>query len=249
MHCKPPTGLLISLIWQCLVLLCHCHQSLNVEPSKRFTIQFQSPLNDPVAIEEDRERFLAYLQKQNIIHDIRIRYNYSDIINGMSIEVVQPELSAASNENKMKTLQFLDYTLSTCPYITRYWPGKRYPRPKTIAEKSIFDMSEDEDEIEKYFGNTTVVPLVVDGGLPNLADAHAMTTVDKLKEEGWTGEGVKIAIIDTGIDYKHPSLGGCFGVRNEFCLHKNIKINTCTMLAWMSSGLRKRSRRRWLRTK
>ncbi|KAI8072064.1 peptidase S8/S53 domain-containing protein [Thamnidium elegans] len=211
MHYRPSKGLLIPLIWQCLVLLCHCHQSLNTEPPKRFTIQFQSPLNDPVAIEEDRERFLAYLQKQNIIHDIRIRYNYSDVINGMSIEVAQPELSATSNEKKMKTLQFLDYTLSTCPYITRYWPGKRYPRPKTIAEKSIFDMSEDEGEIENYFGNTTMAPLVVDGGLPNLADAHSMTTVDKLKEEGWTGKGVKIAIIDTGVDYTHPSLGGCFG--------------------------------------
>ena len=26
-----------------------------------------------------------------------------------------------------------------------------------------------------------------------------------------TGSGIKVAIIDTGVDYTHPGLGGCFG--------------------------------------
>ncbi|GKT41550.1 minor extracellular protease vpr [Colletotrichum spaethianum] len=40
---------------------------------------------------------------------------------------------------------------------------------------------------------------------------HVMTQVDKLREAGLTGKGVKVAIVDTGIDYRHPALGGCFG--------------------------------------
>ena len=28
---------------------------------------------------------------------------------------------------------------------------------------------------------------------------------------GYTGKGVKVAVMDTGIDYHHPDLGGCFG--------------------------------------
>ncbi|KID95106.1 subtilisin-like serine protease PR1C, partial [Metarhizium majus ARSEF 297] len=40
---------------------------------------------------------------------------------------------------------------------------------------------------------------------------HLMTHIDKLHEEGYLGSGIKIAVIDTGVDYNHPALGGCFG--------------------------------------
>ncbi|RSM17836.1 hypothetical protein CDV31_003262 [Fusarium ambrosium] len=40
---------------------------------------------------------------------------------------------------------------------------------------------------------------------------HVMTQVDKLRAEGVTGKGIRVAIIDSGIDYTHPALGGCFG--------------------------------------
>ncbi|KAM0332555.1 hypothetical protein ACHAQA_002839 [Verticillium albo-atrum] len=40
---------------------------------------------------------------------------------------------------------------------------------------------------------------------------HVMTQVDKLHASGITGKGLRIGIVDTGIDYTHPALGGCFG--------------------------------------
>ncbi|KID75521.1 Thermophilic serine proteinase [Metarhizium brunneum] len=40
---------------------------------------------------------------------------------------------------------------------------------------------------------------------------HLMTHVDKLHKKGFSGQGIKIAVVDTGIDYTHPALGGCFG--------------------------------------
>ncbi|KAI9149644.1 Vegetative incompatibility protein [Paramyrothecium foliicola] len=40
---------------------------------------------------------------------------------------------------------------------------------------------------------------------------HSMTGVDKLHAAGIYGKGVKVAVVDTGVDYKHPALGGGFG--------------------------------------
>lgn len=40
---------------------------------------------------------------------------------------------------------------------------------------------------------------------------HIATQVDRLRAEGITGKGIRIAIVDSGVDWKHPALGGCFG--------------------------------------
>jgi subtilisin family serine protease len=42
-----------------------------------------------------------------------------------------------------------------------------------------------------------------------------MTGVDKLHAEGTMGKGITIGIIDSGIDYTHPALGGKFGPGNK----------------------------------
>jgi minor extracellular serine protease Vpr len=48
---------------------------------------------------------------------------------------------------------------------------------------------------------------------PDMAWAVNMTGADLAQNAlGLTGKGVKVAVIDTGIDYMHPDLGGCFGV-------------------------------------
>lgn len=46
----------------------------------------------------------------------------------------------------------------------------------------------------------------------HLATALAMTGADVANDKlGLTGRGVRAAVIDSGIDYDHPDLGGCFG--------------------------------------
>ena len=47
---------------------------------------------------------------------------------------------------------------------------------------------------------------------PDMETAIAMTGADVAQSElGLTGRGVRVGIVDTGIDYDHPDLGGCFG--------------------------------------
>jgi minor extracellular serine protease Vpr len=50
------------------------------------------------------------------------------------------------------------------------------------------------------------------GPAPELFTSLAMIGADIAQSElGYTGEGIKVAVMDTGIDYDHPDLGGCFG--------------------------------------
>jgi minor extracellular serine protease Vpr len=58
----------------------------------------------------------------------------------------------------------------------------------------------------------TVPATVADQGT-DLATAIAMTGADNAQNTlGLSGAGVKVAIMDTGVDYHHADLGGCFGM-------------------------------------
>lgn len=59
---------------------------------------------------------------------------------------------------------------------------------------------------------TIAQPEVTPESGKDLASALAMTGADTVQSElGYTGKGIKVGVIDTGIDYKHPDLGGGFG--------------------------------------
>ena len=56
------------------------------------------------------------------------------------------------------------------------------------------------------------VPEKEPGDGVDLATAIGMTQADIAQSQlGLTGKGIRVAVMDTGIDFDHPDLGGCFG--------------------------------------
>jgi minor extracellular serine protease Vpr len=45
----------------------------------------------------------------------------------------------------------------------------------------------------------------------SLQAALNSTGVDMLHREGYFGQGIRVGILDSGIDYRHPAFGGCYG--------------------------------------
>ncbi|EGO57967.1 hypothetical protein NEUTE1DRAFT_82047 [Neurospora tetrasperma FGSC 2508] len=80
--------------------------------------------------------------------------------------------------------------------VKALYPVRRY----SIPEHTVHSTGSAVQEVvaKRDTGNDTFSP-------------HLMTQVNKFRDSGITGKGIKIAVIDTGIDYLHPALGGCFG--------------------------------------
>ncbi|EPD50295.1 hypothetical protein HMPREF1210_02866 [Paenisporosarcina sp. HGH0030] len=69
-------------------------------------------------------------------------------------------------------------------------------------------------------------------------DTHTMVTfpgIEKLHQEGFTGKGVKVGILDTGIDYNHPDLKAAYKGGYDFVDNDNDPMET-TYDDWVKAG-------------
>ncbi|KAF2011207.1 subtilisin-like protein [Aaosphaeria arxii CBS 175.79] len=91
--------------------------------------------------------------------------------------------------------------LAKIPSVKNVWPIEEIQKPK---DKVIWQGNGNGNlpaEVEARVANAKA------GGFA----PHVMTQVDMLHAENITGKGIKVGIIDGGIDYLHPALGGGFG--------------------------------------
>jgi hypothetical protein len=87
--------------------------------------------------------------------------------------------------------------------VKTVWPVRRVSAPNDTV------IATGQSDIAKAFAAD---PSAVKRDIGDVKyDIHVMTQIDRLHAEGFTGKGVKIGIIDSGVDYNHPDLGGCFG--------------------------------------
>ncbi|KAI7895490.1 peptidase S8/S53 domain-containing protein [Mucor mucedo] len=94
------------------------------------------------------------------------------------------DVGASSHENFLSTV--LDHERTVAVYPVTY-----VSRPNAVSHG--------------YYNQ-------IDAETTERIQAHQLTQINRLHGElGLTGQGVKICIIDSGVDYNHPALGGGFG--------------------------------------
>jgi subtilisin family serine protease len=98
--------------------------------------------------------------------------------------------------------------LKSLESVANVFPVVEFARPAAfIGSKPL--------ELNKRFatvpvvGTNLTIPYIT--GDIDVNRPHSMAGVDQVQAAGIKGKGIKIAVIDTGVDFRHPSLGGCFG--------------------------------------
>lgn len=143
---------------------------------------------------------MFHKRAEDINYDVRTEFKSPDLFYGLSITVKE---DLTPEEVKAKVLEI--------PDVKAIWPVYLVKAPEPYGVK--FNASAN---TAKTSGATAEGPgdasslLHITGNL-DIQSTHEMTEVDRVHELGIKGKGVQIAILDTGVDYRHPSLGGGFG--------------------------------------
>jgi hypothetical protein len=102
----------------------------------------------------------------------------SSLFNGLSFHL--------KNENKNASLQ----TISKMPGVKNIWPMRTYTRPKPILHGT------------GNVVNGNLMKLAKRDSANNVDSAHQMGQVDRLRNAGFTGKGIKIGLVDDGVSVK-----------------------------------------------
>ncbi|OME98093.1 hypothetical protein BK124_12705 [Paenibacillus amylolyticus] len=70
------------------------------------------------------------------------------------------------------------------------------------------------------------------GMQPRMADSVPYLGIDNLHEEGITGKGIKVGVLDTGIDYNHPDLTGAYKGYRAHAGEDPKQVDPTTVKGW-----------------
>lgn len=157
----------------------------------------------------------------------RMDLSSSRLFRGASFQVLQNTTAAATNQNEhnldLKQQQTkLLATVKAKPRVKNVWPVRIVKLKESLKLANNSNRNTGAPALETRMTTTAATTTFSSKrqgeGVSHNNDTredvfspHIITQVDKLRAEGITGKGIRIAIVDSGVDWKHPALGGCFG--------------------------------------
>ncbi|GAA5820677.1 hypothetical protein JCM11251_003108 [Rhodosporidiobolus azoricus] len=138
-------------------------------------------------------RTLAALSNHGLRYDIRERFtDLPEVFHGASIRV-----------DEGTTME----QLAQIEGVKKVYPVQLFKRPARPAVDDTLSFSS--SPIKDFSTLISVNPAVAYRS--ETYYPHVQTGVAALHNAGYLGEGTKIAVLDNGVDYLNPILGGCFG--------------------------------------
>lgn len=157
-----------------------------------YIIEFQPDFHPSL---QPLQRFAQTPIGINAGYQIRHEYNSSDLFLGVSVSFeTNVDLDSVRKAHGVKNA----------------WHVALVPRPQPY-----FRNGSPKVQSASGSGNTTLPNL---RGVSGVNQPLVSTNVQKLHDQGIRGKGVQIAIIDSGVDYRHPALGGGFGPGHKIAL-------------------------------
>ncbi|KAI8868091.1 subtilisin-like protein [Ramicandelaber brevisporus] len=163
----------------------------------RYIIEIETPAQAATAdIKASADKIDSVLASAGISTN-NIKFKYGRVFPGAAVENLTPD--DVERLSKVEGVK----------HITQVYRRKlELPTPLVVASPSAVNSAR---KIGRAFTDNPSPAL--NASIPEtMKQVHTLTDAivarDKYKV---TGKGIKVGIIDTGIDYTHPDLGGCFG--------------------------------------
>lgn len=198
------------------------------------------------------ETFLGNMPQTYSDTPIEIKEEYYTVFNGVAMSIKSSELESLTKCDVVKKIH-KDYEVSIATLdeenvdnetnnisnevennesITEEKELKNETDILVNEEKIVNEVEEinksEEDNIKDLEEKSENVEQVVLNGIePFMMDSVPFLDIDDLHEEGIKGDGVKVGVLDTGIDYNHPDLIDAYrGVKAKDVDANNKDINS-----------------------
>lgn len=158
---------------------------------------------DTILHKRSHDKFHKRATDLNIDYSVQREFTDASLFYGLSIKLTGNS-----------TLDEVNSTLSSIPEVVAVYPNRRIRKPAPVQAEGKLTWTG--LKVDSAL-NQTWTPIDSNPVLPYITGtidtnvALKMADVDKLHALGIKGKGMKIAFVDSGVDYTHPSLGRGFG--------------------------------------